>query len=400
MTKPETENCGEPKIETVKENVPMCDQKAEHGVSFTWQEYDRLIRERDALIAARVALPEDLEMPLRPRSAVRVKDWKDERFPLPDYAANTREYRRLVDERTHLLSIGVEEATLRPLPHAPRAPAGFPIPEDGRLTIPGVTTKEEAERLAMEILEQAANPLLTVPEGVKRVRVMASATIPVTDAEQEITFQVGEAPRGPLMHVPDGTGTALPELHGEDDASWAEHVGEVTREKIDGMSREEIEAVGKPFTEYVWDGAKGSKDSNPKEAFGSRKAGLSTVSTQVKYEIGLAMLEGALKYGRHNYRIAGVRGSTYYDACGRHMDAWWEGEDIDPHSGAKLHHITKAIAGLTVLRDSILAGNWTDDRPPRIEPRDWMEQYNEEAKKMVDATETPKAPYTEKEHGK
>lgn len=159
------------------------------------------------------------------------------------------------------------------------------------------------------------------------------------------------------------------------------------------MPREQVEAIAKPVVDYVWDGADKSKDSNPKEAFGSRKAGLSTISRPVLYEVGLAMLEGALKYGRHNYRIAGVRASTYFDACGRHMDAWWEGQDIDPDSKAKLHHITKAIAGLTVIRDSMIMGNWTDDRPPSIADPNWLAWYNEQAEILVDACKHPKKPF-------
>lgn len=168
------------------------------------------------------------------------------------------------------------------------------------------------------------------------------------------------------------------------------------------ISAAEFEHLAKHASDplYLWDGAEGSKDSNPKEAFGSRKAGLSCISRQVMYEVGLAMLEGALKYGRHNYRVAGVRASTYYDACGRHMDAWWEGQDIDPDSGAQLHHVTKAIAGLTVVRDSMLAGNWTDDRPPRIGNPDWLKWYNEQAEKLVNECKDPKPPFTELEHGK
>jgi hypothetical protein len=174
----------------------------------------------------------------------------------------------------------------------------------------------------------------------------------------------------------------------------------ITREKIDAMSPEEIEEIGRPLAEYIYEPRPGTKDSNPKEAFGARKAGVSCIPTQVKYELGLAMLEGALKYGRHNYRIAGVRGSTYYDATNRHLDDWWEGEDLDPKSGAKLHHIIKGMASLAVLYDSILAGNWTDDRPPRIGNPKWLDWYNEQAEIMVDACKNPKPPFTELEHGK
>lgn len=105
------------------------------------------------------------------------------------------------------------------------------------------------------------------------------------------------------------------------------------------------------------------KPTNPKDACGVRKAPMSTVPASVLAEVGVAMLEGALKYGRHNYREVGVRASVYYDGTLRHMLAWWEGEDIDADSN--LSHITKAIASLTVLRDTMMRGMVEDDRPPK-----------------------------------
>jgi hypothetical protein len=107
-----------------------------------------------------------------------------------------------------------------------------------------------------------------------------------------------------------------------------------------------------------------SKPSNPKDAIGIRKLAFSVLPWRVLCGVALAMLEGACKYGRHNYRVVGVRASVYFDAVvARHLTDWWEGVDIDPDSG--LHHIDKAIAGLVVLRDSMLQGNFVDDRPPR-----------------------------------
>jgi len=121
------------------------------------------------------------------------------------------------------------------------------------------------------------------------------------------------------------------------------------------------------------------KPTNPKEAWGSEKAPISTVSMPVLLELGVAMLEGALKYGRHNYRKAGVKASTYHEAAGRHMASFWEGEDIDPASG--ISHVTKAIASLMVLRDSMIFGNWVDDRPPKMHVG-WMEDLNAKAKAL------------------
>lgn len=109
------------------------------------------------------------------------------------------------------------------------------------------------------------------------------------------------------------------------------------------------------------------KDTNPKDAIGIRKwRTITAVPFTVLWELGAAMMEGAAKYGRHNYRAAGVRSSVYVDAAMGHIMQFWEGEDIDADS--QVHHLTKAIASLTVLRDAQINDMWTDDRPPR--PKD------------------------------
>lgn len=122
------------------------------------------------------------------------------------------------------------------------------------------------------------------------------------------------------------------------------------------------------------------KPTNPKDIVGISKVPFSTISAPVMAEVGVAMLEGALKYGRHNYRAMGVRASVYYDATMRHLTDWWEGTDIDPASG--MNHITKAIASLTVLRDSMIRGNMEDDRPPAVQ-EGWLDALNVKAASLV-----------------
>jgi hypothetical protein len=139
----------------------------------------------------------------------------------------------------------------------------------------------------------------------------------------------------------------------------------------------------------------GSKLSNPKDGLGILKVALSCVSWPVLFEVGIGMLEGALKYGRHNYRVVGVRASVYVDATLRHVGAFWEGEDEDPDSAARLSHITKAITSLTVLRDSMIAGNWVDDRPPVTAPRGWMAALNDKVKALLAQYPEPVPPYTQ-----
>ncbi len=134
------------------------------------------------------------------------------------------------------------------------------------------------------------------------------------------------------------------------------------------------------------------KDSNPKDSIGIAKVPMSVLPAQVILELGLGLFEGDRKYGRSNYRVAGVRGSVYYDATMRHLMGWWEGQDIDPDSG--LNHITKAITSLLVLRDAMINDMWTDDRPPKINP-DFISQYNLKAKEIIKKYPNPVKPYTE-----
>lgn len=137
-----------------------------------------------------------------------------------------------------------------------------------------------------------------------------------------------------------------------------------------------------------------TKPSNPKDRCGVDKAPLSYVSMPVMFEVGLGMLEGGYKYGRHNYRVVGARASIYFDATMRHLAAWWEGEDYDPNSSAKLHHLSKAIASLAVMRDAIINDMWTDDRPPHP-PEGWLDRYNQEVKKLNEQYPDPLPPHTE-----
>lgn len=152
--------------------------------------------------------------------------------------------------------------------------------------------------------------------------------------------------------------------------------------------------------EEKWEKEKKSKlkDTNPKDAVGVRKAPISTVSHAVVAELGLAMLEGARKYGRHNYRIAGVRASIYVDALFRHIMAWWDfSQNDDPDSG--LSHLIKAMACLCVLREGQLMDNWVDDRPPPL-PIELLKKFNEIAGEIIDRHPDAKEPFTHEHSSK
>lgn len=103
-----------------------------------------------------------------------------------------------------------------------------------------------------------------------------------------------------------------------------------------------------------------AKATNPKDFVGSSKLPLHLWPETATAMGCLGLLDGALKYGRANWRHAGIRASIYVDACKRHLNAWFEGEDLDPDSG--LPHLAHALACLAILVDAQAAGMVTDDR--------------------------------------
>lgn len=130
-----------------------------------------------------------------------------------------------------------------------------------------------------------------------------------------------------------------------------------------------------------------TKEVNPKDMAASTRVRFSAVPMNVVAEAALGMTEGMSKYGRHNYRIAGARASVQYDAAMRHLNAWWEGEDIDAKSG--LSHITKTITALIVLRDCQMRGIVVDDRPPASAP--FMDSFNEISARIITENTKPDA---------
>lgn len=117
------------------------------------------------------------------------------------------------------------------------------------------------------------------------------------------------------------------------------------------------------------------KPTNPKDSIGSNKLPLHLVPPSAKAYCALGLLEGACKYGRANWRNAGVRASIYYDAAGRHLDAWFEGQTNDPKT--HIPHLANAIACLAILIDATEARMLIDDRNIEGgygETRDWVNE--------------------------
>jgi hypothetical protein len=104
------------------------------------------------------------------------------------------------------------------------------------------------------------------------------------------------------------------------------------------------------------------KTSNPKEAIGDTKVPLWLLSSVAKVHWALAQFAGMLKYGAWNWRIAGVRNSTYISAIERHIEGWKNGERVDPIDGT--HHLGNVMACCAIVIEAEAAGKLNDDRPP------------------------------------
>jgi hypothetical protein len=102
------------------------------------------------------------------------------------------------------------------------------------------------------------------------------------------------------------------------------------------------------------------KLTNPKAFAGSSKLPLHLWPETATAMGSIAMLDGALKYGRSNFRTSGVQATIYTDACKRHINAWLEGEEVASDSGVP--HLAHALACLAIIVDAQAAGVLNDDR--------------------------------------
>lgn len=102
------------------------------------------------------------------------------------------------------------------------------------------------------------------------------------------------------------------------------------------------------------------KLTNPKDAVGSDKLPVHLWPMSATAFGCIGLLNGMLKYGRVNWREAGIRPSIYVDAIVRHVTDWFEGEDFDPQDG--VHNLSGALASLAILVDALVTDQLNDDR--------------------------------------
>lgn len=212
--------------------------------------------------------------------------------------------------------------------------------------------------------------------------------------------QAAQAVENPDMPPTAFGGVFQPyETSGEDgdDKDTAQPAAEPEAEMGADLAAEVVTLDEAPPVEVLETMAPRTKASNPKDAAASGKPTYANVPVPVLYEIGAALLEGARKYGSYNWRVAGVLPSVYIDATRRHLDSWWEGEDIDPDSG--LSHITKAIASLVVFRDAMIQGMIAEDnRPPRTQVP-FMAGMTNVVSDIIERYPDPVPPFTQEQVG-
>ena len=126
-------------------------------------------------------------------------------------------------------------------------------------------------------------------------------------------------------------------------------------------------------------------DGNPKTQLGVTRVPLNLVPPSAKHYLAEALADGAAKYGPYNWRGEAVSASIYYAAAQRHMDAWWDGEDLS--QDAKVHHLAHAMANMAILLDAMTVGAMKDDRPARGAAANLQQAFAENGKKATSAAQ-------------
>lgn len=102
--------------------------------------------------------------------------------------------------------------------------------------------------------------------------------------------------------------------------------------------------------------------TNPKDAFGNKKAPLHLIPSSPLARLAMVMKLGAKKYGPYNWREKDVRLTVYISAAERHLRAILDGESVDSES--QMPHAAHVMACMAIIIDAMDTGNLIDDRPP------------------------------------
>jgi hypothetical protein len=92
------------------------------------------------------------------------------------------------------------------------------------------------------------------------------------------------------------------------------------------------------------------------------KVELSLVPTVLTEEVAKVLMFGAQKYDKHNWR-KGFAWTSVMNSMMRHVNAWLDGEDLDPESG--LPHLAHIGCNVAFLLEFRKYGMGIDDRYKR-----------------------------------
>jgi hypothetical protein len=95
--------------------------------------------------------------------------------------------------------------------------------------------------------------------------------------------------------------------------------------------------------------------ANLKTAVGRTKLPMHHIPPIAFSALGLAMANGAHKYGPFNWQVAGVvDADEMFSAMLGHLLDWWNGENFAKDSG--IHHLAHLMAGAAICLDSFSRG--------------------------------------------
>lgn len=83
-------------------------------------------------------------------------------------------------------------------------------------------------------------------------------------------------------------------------------------------------------------------DSGAQRDKSDGKLRMSLIPQQELDRVLSRFLEGAEKYGEHNWKL-GMPLSVYYDCMHRHLTAWWSGDDSEDHAAAVVWNMLCAM---------------------------------------------------------
>lgn len=122
-------------------------------------------------------------------------------------------------------------------------------------------------------------------------------------------------------------------------------------------------------------------DNNPKTLAGANRLPLHLVPPSATAFLAEAMADGGRKYGPYNWRTSPISVSPYYAAAKRHLDAFWDGEEVAGDSG--VHHLAHAMACCAIVLDALTLDVLVDDRPPKGKAADLQAAYANKHKEVV-----------------